>query len=138
MKRILLIDDNAAVRSLLRTFLERSGFEVAEAAEGDAGIQLYRHWPADLVLCDLFMPGKDGLEAIRQFLREFPGVKVIAMSGGGFGGNLDLLPVAKMLGAVELLYKPFDGETVLEAIRRALQAPTPAGIMGHSRGPAEP
>jgi len=125
MKRVLLIDDNAMVRSLLRTFLEQAGFEVADAAEGEAGIQLFRHWPADLVLCDLFMPGKDGLEAIRELIREFPGVKVIAMSGGSSGG-LDLLPVAKLLGAVELLYKPFARETILEAIRRTLQNPLPA------------
>jgi CheY-like chemotaxis protein len=67
------------------------------------------------------MPGLDGLEVMRALRRDFPSVPIIAMSGGGFGGTLDLLAVARYLGAAEILHKPFTQKTVLAAIARALR-----------------
>jgi CheY-like chemotaxis protein len=118
--RILVVDDDANLRSLLRTLLEDAGFTVIEATNGGAAIQAYRRQPADVVLCDLFMPDRDGLEVIRDLREAFPEVKIISMSGGGFGNSVDMLPVAKHFGAAEILYKPFEQEDVLAAIHRVL------------------
>jgi len=76
---------------------------------------------ADLLLCDLFMPDKDGLEVIRELRGEFPATPVVAMRGGGAGGALDLLPEALPLGASGVLYKPFDQVVALAAINRVLR-----------------
>lgn len=76
---------------------------------------------ADAVLCDLFMPGTDGLEPIQELRREFPNACVIALSGVGRNGVLDLLPVARHLGAAKVLTKPFDQAAALAAIRRVLE-----------------
>jgi CheY-like chemotaxis protein len=123
MASILLIDDNVWLRRALRGTLEGAGHEVEEAGNGAEGIQAFRRRPSDVLFCDLFMPDKDGLETIRELRGEFPAVKVIAMSGGGFAGTMDLLPVARLLGAVQVLPKPFDREAVLAAVEEALRAP---------------
>lgn len=119
--RILVVDDDAKVRGVVRAMLEREEHEVIEAEDGKAGIRRYSAGGVDLVLCDLFMPGRDGLEVIIELRRGFPGVKVIAMSGGGFGGALDLLPTAKGLGASEVLYKPFSRALLIAAIERVFK-----------------
>ncbi len=122
MMRILLIEDDEDFRGVLRTALEIKGFEVAQAGDGEEGIRVFRHQGADLVLCDLFMPQKDGLEMIRELRRNFPGVKIIAMSGGGFEGKMNLLSVAKLMGADALLQKPFDQPTLLTTVEQVLHA----------------
>lgn len=121
MTRILIADDNAQLRAALRTVLEEEGFEVVEAKDGDEALRLFREKPAEVVLCDVFMPGKDGLEAIQEFRRGWPDLKIIAVSGGAFAGEVDLLTVAKHLGAAEILYKPFKAADLLAAIRRQLK-----------------
>jgi CheY-like chemotaxis protein len=120
MKRILLIEDDEDFRGVLRTALELRGFEVAQAADGDEGIRSFCQQEPDLVLCDLFMPQKEGLETIRELRRNFPEVKIIAMSGGAFGGRMDLLSVARLMGANGLLQKPFDQPTLLATIEKVL------------------
>jgi CheY-like chemotaxis protein len=120
MVRILLADDDAKVRAAVRMMLEEADFEVVEAKDGEELVHMFYSQPADLILCDLFMPVKEGLEAIQELNREFFGVKIIAMSGGGFKGAVDLLPAARHLGAAEVLYKPFDQLTLLTVIRRLL------------------
>jgi CheY-like chemotaxis protein len=105
--------------------LEHLGSQVEDAGGGTAGVRAYRARPADVVLCDVFMPEGDGLEVIRELRREFPAVKVVSVSGGGFEGSLDVLPVAARLGASATLYKPFDRAKLLAAIERGLGAQTP-------------
>src|SRR4051794_24379717 len=96
--RVLLIDDELAIRTLVRLVLEGAGMEVAEAGDGQEGVRAFhRFWP-DLVLCDLLMPNKDGIETIRQLQRDAPDVKIIAMSGGGLDSKVNLLPMALALG----------------------------------------
>src|ERR1700736_5617015 len=95
---ILLIEDNDALRPLLRKSLETAGHEVAEARHGAEGLRLYRERPADVVVCDLFMPEKDGLETIRE-LRASGDVKIIAISGDGPPAFSAMLKVALGLGA---------------------------------------
>ncbi len=124
MADILLIDDNATFRGLLRLQLEAAGHRVREAGNGDEGLRLYREGPADVVVCDLFMPGKEGLETIRE-LRRAGEVRIIAVSGDGPVGSSDLLRIAEKLGAARTLSKPFDGESIRDAIRQVLAAPPP-------------
>ncbi len=120
MTRILIIDDEAPVRDLLRQMLEKEGYEVVEAREGDIGIRLFRENPADLIITDILMPEKEGIETILELRKVFPQVKIIAISGGGRMRNLDVLPVAKAFGAVRTLAKPFERKELLEAVRAVL------------------
>jgi CheY-like chemotaxis protein len=117
---ILVIDDSDGVRSVLRAALEAAGHQVVEARDGAEGLKAFRQQLTDLVFCDIFMPGKEGLATIRELRREFPDVKIIAMSGGGFNGTMNMLPLAARLGAAQLLDKPFGSAAALAALERAL------------------
>jgi len=114
--RILIMDDDAQIREMLRQLLERAGYEVAEAPDGRQGIRLYRQAPADLVITDIIMPEKEGLETIRELLRDFPDVKILAISGGGRVLADEYLRLAKQFGAERTLAKPFDQKELLEAV----------------------
>jgi len=116
--RILIIDDEDRYRSALRRALELEGHDVAEAPDGDAGLDAYRAQPADVVLLDMFMPGRDGVETLRALRDEFPDAKVIAVSGGGEYGQVEVLRAARVFGARHTLVKPFPNEKLLEAIDR--------------------
>ena len=120
MTRILVIDDEPQVRAMLQQMLEREGYKVVEAEEGGVGIKLYQEHPPDLVITDILMPGKEGIETILALRKAYPGVKIIAISGGGRMGKLDVLPIAKSFGAVRTLAKPFEREELLEAVRAVL------------------
>ena len=119
MARILVIDDDALLRGAIRVALESAGYEVIEAADGDAGLRLHRAPGADLVVVDLFMPERDGLEVIRAMRAEAPGAKIIAMSGGS-SLRLDLLDAAAAFGASRTLRKPFPPSMLLAAVRELL------------------
>ena len=122
MARILLVDDDDAVRAILRRALVAAGHEVEEAANGALAVAAYRRQPADLVITDLVMPEKDGLEAIMELRRLDPTVKIIAMSGGGraLGPGQLYLESARLFGAVEVLSKPFTASALLTAVSDAL------------------
>ena len=120
MAKILIIDDEEQVRLYLRSILEPEGHEVVEAPDGKVGLQLYREEPVDLIITDVFMPEKEGLETIRELRSEYPEVKIIAISGGGRTGNLDFLPLAKTFGALRTLAKPFDRQEMLDAVQEVL------------------
>ena len=118
--RILIIDDDSAVRNSLRTYFERVGYQVAEAGDGRACLRLHAAAPADVIITDLFMPDVDGIEIIRE-LRRMPGrVKVIVVSGGDSTGTLNMLDHATLLGADRTFHKPLDPEALLEAVRELL------------------
>jgi CheY-like chemotaxis protein len=119
MARILLIEDNQAQREIRRLILEKMGHAVIEASDGDDGLSRFARGGADLVLTDLIMPGKEGLETIQEFRRTYPGVKIIAMSGGARVGAHDYLKVAKQFGAIRVLAKPFSSAELAEAIATA-------------------
>jgi CheY-like chemotaxis protein len=118
--RILVIDDEEPVRTVLRQMLEKESYEVKEAANGAVGMSLLRNHPIDLVITDLFMPEKEGIETMIEMRKNFPQVKLIAMSGGGRMGKLDLLPMAESFGAQRTLAKPFERKELLEAVREVL------------------
>ncbi|MGD2098831.1 MAG: response regulator [Desulfobacterales bacterium] len=124
MERILIIDDETQIRSMLRLMLERVGYEVVEAADGMEGIRQYRDNPADLIITDLIMPNKDGIGMIIELKKEFPQVKIIAMSGGGVNRPEGYLDGAKKLGATRTLTKPIDRDEMLNAVKETLKADT--------------
>ena len=121
MKSILIIDDDEQIRTALRMLLEQSGYEVISAPDGKKGLKLYHDKPTDLIITDLIMPEKEGIETIMELRREFPDVKIIAISGGGSNDPEVLLHVAKTLGAERTIAKPFNNEDLLKAIRDLLK-----------------
>ena len=116
MARILVIDDEAPVRNMIRQTLEREGYEVADAGDGRQGMAQLRRQPVDLVITDILMPEQEGIETIRMLRKEFPQIKILAISGGGKTGKLDILPVAQTFGAHRTLAKPFDRKDLLAAV----------------------
>jgi len=121
MARILIIDDEPQIRSMLKLMLERDGYEVVEAPDGVEGISVYRQNPTDLIITDLIMPNKDGIGMIIDLKKEFPEVKIIAMSGGGLNKPDGYLKGAKKLGASCTLTKPIDREEMLRVVAAILK-----------------
>ncbi len=120
MARILLIDDEEIARYAVRQVLETGGHEVTEAENGNEGIALQKAQPFDLVVTDMIMPEKGGLETIVELKRDYPALPVIAISGGGRTRNLDFLELAKRYGADEVLAKPFSEEELLQCVDACL------------------
>jgi CheY-like chemotaxis protein len=120
MTRILVVDDDSQVRATLRHLLEAAGHEVAEACDGLEAVRIFQAQRIDVVLCDLLMPKRDGLELIRDLRRASGPVRVVAMSGTPVVGDLDILHVAELQGAVGVLLKPFNSTVLLAAIERAM------------------
>ena len=118
MASILVIDDDPDTREVLLSTLESAGHTVALASDGKQGVEQYRAKPADLVITDLYMPGQEGLETIKQLRMEFPEVRIVAMSGKPTGATM--LSVATRLGAAAILSKPFLPQELLTAVEQAL------------------
>ena len=121
MSRILVIDDEDQIRAMLREALELSGHEVLEARDGKEGIRVYQKQPADLVITDILMPEKEGLECILELRRIDPAVRVIAISGGLRSHTMDVLRVARGFGACRTFWKPFDLAKVVAAVHEELE-----------------
>ena len=117
MKRILVIDDDMQMREMLRQTLERAEYEVVEAQDGKEGMRLYRQDPTDLIITDIIMPEKEGVETIIELRRDFPDIKIIAISGGSRGIDAEsCLFAVKQFGADCVFSKPFDRKELLGAI----------------------
>ena len=120
MFSILIIDDDVQIRKLLRQMLEQAGYDVVDAPDGNIAMQRYRESPADLIITDLIMPEKKGLETIHELRQQFADVKIIAISGGGRVGPARYLEGAEKLGAARTIEKPFTRAAILEAVRQLL------------------
>ncbi len=120
MSKILVLEDDAKLRELLREALEAAGHEVSDAADGDAGLKVFRRSPTDLVIADIFMPEKDGLDVIRELKADFPEVKIIAISGGGRLDKDTYLMAASRMGADHVIGKPFEMQDLLDTVREVL------------------
>ena len=123
MARILIIEDDSLTREWLETLLTRNGYVVDLATNGQEGIDLFRRHPADLVITDIVMPEKDGIETITDLRRDNAEVKVIAISGGERrpeGMSRNYLHSARLLGANRSMQKPIANKDLLAAIRELL------------------
>jgi len=121
MARILVIEDDDQVRAMLKQMLEVAGHEVTEAPDGEAAIQLQKQNPANLVITDIIMPVKEGLETIMDLRKAFPALKIIAISGGGQLGPDGYLKSAQILGADRIFPKPLEMKTVLDTVQELLK-----------------
>ena len=122
MPLILIIEDDEQTRTLLRMMMEREGYQVIEAGDGNEALERFRENAVDLVITDILMPVRDGIETIRDLRRERPGVRIIAISGGGRDGALDFLPVAKQLGADRTFQKPTRRAELVGAVKEILES----------------
>jgi CheY-like chemotaxis protein len=124
MARILVIDDDQAVRLTIQLVLERAGHEVTLADCGRQGVQVFGDDDFDLLIVDIFMPGMDGLETMRDIHHLRPAVPVVVISGYAFRTPLETVPdflrMAEKLGAVRTLRKPFKPAELLSIVADAL------------------
>lgn len=120
MIHVLVIDDEAPIRALVRQMLEAAGYQVSEAAEGAAGIKLLQTLPVALLITDLFMPGQEGIQTILEVRQHFPQVKILAISGGAKQSTINMLPAARTFGAHGILAKPFTRQELLDAVSAVL------------------
>jgi len=119
--RVLVIDDSPTVREMVRVALEPAGHEVLQASDGAVGVEVQRVLSCDVVITDLIMPEKEGLETILELRREWPQLSIIAVSGGSAVLNKrDLLRAARSFGAAQTLSKPFTAGQLVESVARAV------------------
>jgi len=122
MAQILIIEDDERLRLALKENLQLHGYDVSDAANGLEGTNMFRSNRADLIVMDIIMPEKEGIETIRELKRDYPTVKIIAISGGGALGPEHYLNVALALGADKALKKPFRTESLLYQIEDLLSS----------------
>jgi CheY-like chemotaxis protein len=118
--RVLIIDDEVLFRQMLCQFLTQSGYEVIEAADGAEGLKLFFEMPVDLVILDVIMPGKEGIETLVEIKCQFPNAKIIIISGGGWYGTEIDFDMARKLGAVTL-EKPFELQKLSQVVDNILK-----------------
>ncbi len=120
MSRILLADDDHQVRSMLKLTLERAGHEIVEAEDGAQAVQRFSSSSIDLVITDIVMPEKEGIETIMELRSINPQVKIIAISGGGRINPDDYLSWARRFGVLHTFTKPVDRHQLLNAINELM------------------
>jgi len=123
MQNILVIDDDKLMCLALAKILISAGYNVVQAADGEEGLRLYRTQDFDLVITDLIMPDKEGIQIIRELRKENSQIRIIAMSAGGRGGATDYLKWARLMGAKQCLSKPIRREDLLAAVQTVLALP---------------
>jgi len=120
MEKVLIIEDDLQVADMLTRALKPIGYDVYTAHNGTEGLRMNQHNPADLIITDILMPGKGGIETITELKKDYPDVKIIAISGGGRVPAVDHLKIASEVGAHVTLTKPFTYAELVEAVRAAL------------------
>ncbi len=120
MKRILVVDDEAQIRTMLTQMLELEGYTVHTAENGEEGLALVGRYTFDLVITDMIMPVKDGLKFIMEIVRDYPELKVLAISGGGAIKAERYLTMASYLGDIATLEKPFKRDILLDLVRKQI------------------
>lgn len=117
-RRILVIDDDASIRQTLEIALTKVGYQVLQARDGEEAIRVWRDSGADLVIVDIWMPKKGGLQVVRELQAHSPSTPVIAMTDGGRSRNFNPLSYSKILGAVRTIAKPFTLEGMLAMVKQ--------------------
>jgi two-component system chemotaxis response regulator CheY len=120
MAKILLIEDDASARMTIVQLLEEAGHLVLWAVNGLQGVAVFRAWQPDLVITDIIMPDQEGIQTITEMRAAKPDAKIIAISGGGRIGNTDFLQIARQLGAMDVVAKPFDPDFLLAIVENCL------------------
>jgi YesN/AraC family two-component response regulator len=120
MALILIVDDDALVRESIKAILAAEGHAIREAENGLRADTFFRNGPPDLMITDILMPEREGIETIMKVRASHPDMKILAISGGGRSGQMDFLEVAQKFGAHATLKKPFDRKTLLDAVRPLL------------------
>ncbi|MBF0549876.1 MAG: response regulator [Deltaproteobacteria bacterium] len=120
MAKILVVDDDRSLRKMLCLTLRKDGFEAIEAADGNQAIKLVESESVDLVLTDIVMPDKEGIQLIIELKRTNPEIKIIAMSGGGLALSELYLTMAKQVGADQIIAKPIFRDDLINMIRQLL------------------
>ena len=120
MCKILIIDDEPHILLMLKKMLERAGYEVDLASNGNEGMEIFQKESADMVITDIIMPEKEGLETIREMKRLYPGLKIIAMSGGGKISADNYLETAKIFGAHRIFQKPFTQKEFISTVNELM------------------
>jgi two-component system, chemotaxis family, chemotaxis protein CheY len=120
-QRIMVVDDDPGIRRTLQILLSKAGYEVIQARDGSEALRLWRDRGGDLVITDLHMPEKDGFQTIIELLSHTPGIRIIAMSGGGQTKRLDLLGNMALLGSVHTIEKPFTLAEMMAVVSQALK-----------------
>ena len=120
MANILVIDDDAQVRAVLREILEPEGHSVTEAPDGQVGVRICPEKHPELVITNIIMPEKDGLETIRELKRDYPDLKIIAISGCDNGDKKGYLSLAEAYGAAHTFEKPFDPDELRHCVSEML------------------
>jgi DNA-binding response OmpR family regulator len=121
MGRILIIDDDYHILKMMKKMLERAGFEVELASNGNEGLKVFKTTPADLVICDIIMPEKEGLETIREMKRLYTNLKILAMSGGGRVTTKSYLNTARAFGATKTMGKPFSQKQMVSTVQELMR-----------------
>lgn len=124
MADILIIDDDDMFRDVLASALEQAGHQVRQATNGIEGLNMFHAQPAELVITDIVMPEKEGLDTIRDLRREFPKARIIAMSGGLAHDSRLYLHMAEKFGAAAVLAKPFSLADLHHTVATVLAAPS--------------
>lgn len=119
--KVLIVDDERDIREILRMWFEEENYTVFEAENGKEAVKIQQKVSADVLICDLIMPVQEGIETISLFRQNYPGVGIIAISGGGKIGPDSYLAVARQLGAWKVFRKPLDISQLLEAVRELVQ-----------------
>lgn len=120
MQKLLLIEDSSELCTALKEYLEPLGYEVDIAPEGEAGLRRAAEYAFDAFAVDIFLPGKDGIEIIKELRRDHPGRPIIAISGGSDLDREMVLTAARQVGADAILPKPFTLEEFKDAIARVM------------------
>lgn len=120
MVSIVVIDDDPLVTTLLKEILAHEGYQVITAQHAVEGLHHLKSTTVNLVITDLLMPGKDGLETITELRQFYPQTKILAISGGMTNSGMDILEIAKRLGANGVLQKPFDVQDLINSVRSVL------------------
>ena len=128
MGRILVVDDDDKVRELICEALELHGHQVVAAGNGLCALESFGSGIFDVVITDIVMPEKEGLETIIELRGISPDVAILAISGGGSFAPGGYLKSALMLGADRALEKPFSLELLLETVDELLARPTPVSV----------
>ncbi len=116
---VLVIDDDSTILGMISSMLSSEGYKVLTASNGNEGMQIISSTPEiDLVITDLIMPEKEGVETISDIKKDYPEIKILAISGGGRACAQSYLPLAKLLGADLTLSKPFVAQDLLELVQK--------------------